>query len=449
MSEPQAKAGPDWTRLEALLESETERLAARLPRSQTLGERARRSQPNGVPMAWMAGLHRHPPIFAVAGQGAWFEDADGHRYLDMNQADLAATLGFAPPPVVEAVTERLAKGSAFLLPTDDGIQACEELARRSGLPYWQFAGSASAANAEALRLARLATGRERVLLFAGKYHGHLDESLGSEGGYLGLPKQAGKDVRQIAFNDLDALRQALAAQDVAALIAEPLLTNCNLVFPNPDFWETARTLCREAGTLLIIDEAHSHSFAFGGLTRAWALTPDILVVGKGLGSGIAFGAYGMTATLGRLMEEKLDVDIGPNGLATGGTTYANPLALTAARAALQHCLRESDYDRVERLGQRLAGGLQGLFDRRGLAWRAPQIGGRSGWVLFPDLPRNAAEAAKSLDPRFVDTRRHFMANRDVWEAVASAGPACSFAHDEADVDRYLEVAEAFLRAALD
>lgn len=438
----------DWERLEALRAAETERLIARLPRSQALWERARRSQPSGVPMSWMAGLYRHPPPFVVRGEGAWFEDADGHRYLDMNQADLAATLGFAPPPVVEAVAARLAEGSAFLLPTDDGIQACEELARRSGLPFWQFAGSASAANAEAMRLARLASGREKIVMFDGKYHGHLDSSLGSDGGYLGLPKSAGQNVLQIPFNDPEALRAALAPKDIAALVAEPLLTNCNLVFPDPGFWEEASKLCREAGTLLILDEAHSHSFAFGGLTRAWSLSPDIMVVGKGIGSGIAFAAYGMSEALGQLMEEHLDVDIGPAGLATGGTTYANPLALTAARAALQHCLKESDYARVERLGRRLAEGLQNLFDRRGLPWRAPQIGGRSGWVLFPELPRNGREAVRSLDPRFVDARRHFMANQDVWEAVASAGPACSFAHGEAEVDRYLDVAESFLKAAL-
>lgn len=439
----------DWERLASLRDGEAERLVARTPRSQALWERAQRSQPSGVPMAWMAGLHRHPPLFVASGEGAWFEDVDGHRYLDMNQADLAATLGFAPKPIVEAVQERAAGGSAFMLPTDDGILATEELARRCGLPFWQFAGSASAANTESLRLARLATGREKVVLFEGKYHGHIDESLGSDGVFLGLPHDAGADIRQIAFNDLDALKAALAPGDVAALIAEPALTNCGLVFPDPGFWADARALCRSAGTLMIMDEAHTHSFAYGGLTRAWALEPDIVTLGKGLGSGIAFAVYGMSKELGSLMTDKLDVDVGPDGLATGGTTYANPIALASARAALQHCLREEDYARTERLGRRLADGLQGLFGRRGLDWRAPQIGGRSGWVLAPDLPRNAVEAAQSLDPRFVDARRHFMANRSVWEAVASAGPACSFAHGDQEVDRYLEVAEAFVRTALD
>jgi len=446
---------PDRRRLEALGGQERDAFLERIPRSAELVGQARAHQPCGVPMAWMAGLYRHPPLYVVEGFGAHFVDADGNRYLDMNQADLFATLGFAPPPVVEAVSRRLAKGSAFLLPVEEGLEACRLLAERSRLPFWQFSGSASAANTEAMRLARLATGRDRVVMFDGKYHGHLDESLGSDGGYLGLPKAAGAAVRQIPFNDLEALRRALAPGDVAALVAEPLLTNCNLVFPDEGFWAEASGLCRAAGALLIVDEAHSHSFAYGGLTRAWGLPADIQVLGKGIGSGIPFAAYGVSEALGQLMEESLDVDIGTlhspsaHGLATGGTTYANPLALVAAAAALSACLREEDYARTERLGMALAEGLDALFQRRGLPWRAPQIGGRSGWVLFPELPRTAAEAAGSLDPRFVETRRHYMANRGIWEAVASAGPACSFMHSAQDVARYLEVAEDFLKAILD
>ena len=116
----------------------------------------------------------------------------------------------------------------------------------------------------------------------------------------------------------------------------------------------------------------------------------------------------------------------------------------AARAALEQCLTPEAYARVDALGQKLAEGLEAIFARRGLAWRAPQIGGRSGWVLGPALPRNTEESRATMDIFFSNTRRVFMANRGIWEALDTAGPACSFAHDEADVDRYLEVAEAFV-----
>jgi glutamate-1-semialdehyde aminotransferase len=400
----------------------------------------------------MAGLYQHPPLFAVDGAGAYFEDADGHRYLDMNQADLSTTLGFAPAPVAQAVAARVQKGSAFLLPTEDGIVTAELLAERVGIPFWQFTGAASGANAEVIRLARLATGRERILMFDGKYHGHIDDVLvgGSDEGpqaeALGLPADVASRADTVPFNDLDALKAALSSGDVACVLAEPMLTNCNVVFPDDGFWRAAEEAIRAAGTLLVIDEAHTHSFAYGGLTRAWDLEPDLVVIGKGLGSGIAFGAYGMRESLARLMEKHLESDPGVMGLATGGTTFANALALAAARAALEQCLTPAAYARTDALGTQLGEGLEAVFERRSLPWRAPHIGGRAGWVLFPELPRNAAESHRSMDALFVNTRRVFMANRGIWEAIDSAGPACSFAHTEAEVNRYLEVAGEFVEA---
>lgn len=443
---------PDRARLARLRARELERFAARTPGSRALLERARASMPSGVPMAWMAGLYRHPPLFAVRGAGAYFEDVDGNRYLDMNQADLAGTLGFAPPAVAAAVQRRAAEGAAFLLPTEDGVVAAELLAVRCGLPYWQFTGSASASNTEAIRIARLATGRERVVVFEGKYHGHIDEGLVAgpeepDDAFVGLPRNVAEATRVVPFNDPDALARALAPGDVACLLAEPMLTNCNLVFPLEGFWAEATRLVRDAGALLVIDEAHTHSFAYGGLARAWNLQPDILVLGKGLGSGIAFGAYGMTAELAALCERHLEGGAGASGgLAVGGTTYGNALALAAARAALEQCLTEEAYAHTALCGAQLGAGLAAAFARHGRAWRAPVIGGRSAWVLLPDLPRNSRESYRSLDRDFVETRRLFMANRGVWEAIWSAGPAASFAHLAEDVDLYLQVADEFLVA---
>ena len=146
------------------------------------------------------------------------------------------------------------------------------------------------------------------------------------------------------------------------------------------------------------------------------------------------------------MEENLEGRPGVLGLATGGTTYANALALAAARAALEQCLTPEAYERTGALGSHLGQGLEAVFEGRSLPWRAPHIGGRAGWVLFSELPRNARESERSMDPLFVNTRRVFMANRGIWEAIDSAGPACSFAHTEADVNRYLAVADEFVQA---
>ncbi len=448
----QDSSGLSLPLLKSLRDREDAEFVRRTPRSRALLERSRDSMPSGVPMAWMAGLYQHAPLFAVEGAGAFFEDADGYRYLDMNQADLSTTLGFAPAPVAEAVAARVQKGGAFLLPIEEGIITAELLAERVGLPFWQFTGAASGANAEVIRLARLATGRERILMFDGKYHGHIDDVLvgrsdeGSKAEALGLPSDVASRAITVPFNDLDALEAALSTGDLACVLAEPMLTNCNVVFPDDRFWNAAQKVIRAAGTLLIMDEAHTHSFAYGGLTRTWRLEPDLVVIGKGLGSGIAFGAYGMTEPLARLMERHLEGQPGVRGLATGGTTYANALALAGARAALEQCLTPEAYARTEALGTLLGQGLEAIFERRSLPWRAPHIGGRAGWVLFPDLPRNAEESERSMDPLFVNTRRVFMANRGIWEAIDSAGPACSFAHSEDNVNRYLEVADDFVQA---
>jgi len=155
--------------------------------------------------------------------------------------------------------------------------------------------------------------------------------------------------------------------------------------------------------------------------------------------------YGVSGEIAEFLESHAAGDDLPEwGVPLGGTTYANAMALTVARAVLEEALTEAGYAQNAQLGARLNGGLQSLFDARGLDWTATGIGGRSGWIVRPTRPRNALEAGDSLNPLFVDTRRVFMANRDVWEAISSAGPAVSFMHTAADVDHYLGVAGEFL-----
>ncbi len=447
--------------LGAMTEIDRERLAAvytreraafehRTRRSAELTARARASMPDGVPMAWMAGLYDHPTIYVSHGDGCRFTDVDGNAYVDFNQADLSASCGFAPPAVLDAIAERAARGLQFLLPVEQGIDATEMLAERYGLPAWQFTLSASGANVEAIRLARHRTGRDVIVVFRGHYHGHLDDTLvtGDEEGARpdlhGLNPGAAADTRLVPFNDLDALERVLSRNAVAVVITEPALTNVGVVQPADGFHAGVRALAREHGALLILDETHTQTAAYGGLTRSLGLEPDVLTLGKSLGGGVPIGAYGMSGDLRDHMESNLDAYGRSQGLATGGTTYANPLSLAAAAATLRHIQTPDAFERTAALGAQLADGIEDAAKRHGLPWRAHRLGGRSGYCLEPELPRNAEDAERSLDHELIDTRRLHMANRGVWEAISSAGPAASFAHDAADVDEYLGVLDLFL-----
>jgi len=440
----------DPLRLTAMRAREDAAFDARIQQSKILLERGRRHMPQGVPMAWMAGLYRFHTIFIAEGAGASFRDVDGNAYLDFNVCDLAMTMGYGPAPIVKATAEQMARGAHFLLATEDSIAVAEDLAARTGMPFWQFTVSASSANTEVLRIARHMTGRQKVLVFGGHYHGHIDETLVSPGAtasvpeLLGLPTEVAARTIIVPFNDLAAAERVLARQDIALVLTEPALTNCNIVLPEPSFHQGLRELTQRYGTLLCIDEAHTFQFAYGGLTKAWDLGSDFMVLGKGLGTGLSFALYGMSEAVSEHLIRYRDVDIGPKGLATGGTTYGSAVSVAAAKAALLEVMTPANYQRVIDLGAQLSDGLEAIFARHCLPWRAFRLGPRAGYCLAPELPRNGTVAAISLDAELIDTRRIFMANRGIWDAVASAGPQASFAHEPADIARYLTAADAFI-----
>ena len=243
-----------------IIDRELETFRKRTPRSAQWLAEAEHMMPGGVPMAWMRSLFRHAPVVAVRGYGPQFVDLDGNSYLDFNACDLAMPAGFAPEPIVRAIQNQALLGNHFLLPITDSIEVCKLLCERFGLPQWQFTLSASGANADALRIARVATGRSTVLIFDGKYHGHLDQTLwsrnehgGMDADLTGLDPTSAKGTDVIPYNDPGALRERLARGDVAAVLVESALTNCGLVQPTPEFVEALNTEVRSAGAVLIVD----------------------------------------------------------------------------------------------------------------------------------------------------------------------------------------------------
>jgi glutamate-1-semialdehyde 2,1-aminomutase len=438
------RLGTIWQREEPLFR-------ARIPRSVELGQAARGSMPNGVPMAWMAGFYRTPPPWVSRGEGATFTDVDGNSYVDFNIGDMSSALGYANPRLTEVIARQAARGVQMFLPDESALHVCEQLTLRFGLPMWQFTTSASTANTEALRVARVATGRPGVLLFGGKYHGMLDETLWSGEGdklepeALGIGAVAPAGLAVVDFNDLHAAERVLSQEQTAAVLTEGVLTNCGTVLPDAGFLAGLREMCTKYATLLVLDETHTQFDVYGGTVTHFGVTPDIVTGGKGIAGGIPIGAYGMTADLGAVVERNLGDETGSvQGMALGGTLFANALSLACAEVVLTELMTPADYDRIEDLGGRLAAGIEARARDRGLDWRASKFGARAGYCLFPDLPRTAREAHLSQDPLFADTRRVFFANRGVWDAISSAGPHASFAHEAADIDRYLGILDDFL-----
>jgi glutamate-1-semialdehyde 2,1-aminomutase len=439
-----AAGGIDRRKLEELTARERESFSAGRPRSMELISRARAHMPNGVPMAWMAS-DNDAPVYVSEGKGSRFRDVDGHEYLDTNIADMSMFCGYAPEPVVRAVSERVRRGTQFLLPTEDAIAVAEDLGRRYGLPGWQFTLSASGANAEAIRVARAATGREAVLFFDGHYHGHFDEATvtldhGEPSPFgSGLPADVTRKVRIVQFNDEPAVRAALEARDVAIVLTEPALTNnLGLQLPEPGFHEALRRATRETGTVLTYDETHTHVIGPGGCTAAWSLEPDMVTIGKAIAGGIPLGAYGMSDQLAGIMERE--------EVATGGTLYGNALSLAAALAVLTQVLTPDAYEHTSGLGAILADGIQKAIADVGLPWTAHRFGPRSGTTFAPSIPANARESRSTFDAEIFRALRLWLANRGVWEALVGAGPTMSVAATEADVDRYLDGYSSFLRA---
>lgn len=444
--------GLDHNRVLALLQSETGLFHRNRPRSAELLARAARVMPDGVPMPWMVWLYDHAPPFVTGGQGSRFTDADGHSYIDFNLADLSNSMGYGDTPVARAIARQAMISVQSLLPSNEAITLSESLADRTGMPFWQYTLSSSAANTEVFRIARTLTGKARIIMFRGGYHGHIDQTMvepGQDGtgapASLGLMPSVARETVPVPFNDLTALRHELARGDVAAVVTEPALTNAALVLPDPGFLAEACRLARAAEALFVLDETHTWQFAYGGMKRQMGLECDFLTLGKGLGSGVALGMYGMNPDIAAGVAAHRDGRLdGRKGIATGGTIYGNPLSATAALTMLEEVQTEGAYLRIAALGARLSDGIESLTAERGLNWRAFRFGPRSGFCVTPDLPRTALEAMPSTNRTANAARRVFMANRGIWDAIWSAGPQVGFSHEPADIDRYLEVAGDFL-----
>ncbi|HEX6663091.1 MAG TPA: aspartate aminotransferase family protein [Gaiellaceae bacterium] len=389
----------------ALLARELARFEREHPRSHELARQAEESLLAGVPMPWMVRWAGGFPIFADEAHGARFRDVDGHDYVDFCLGDTGAMTGHSPEATVRAVANQAGRGITLMLPGEDAIWVSRELARRFGLPRWQFALTATDANRFAIRLARELTQRPKILVFNWCYHGTVDETFATlaggrvvaREGNAGPPVALAETTRVVEWNDPDALRRELAHGDVACVLAEPALTNIGIVLPEPGFHAALRDATREAGTLLIVDETHTICAGPGGYTAAHGLEPDLLTIGKPIGGGIPAAAYGFSAEVADRLEAMLPCDERADIGGIGGTVAANILSFAAMRATLSDVLTDEAFERMISLGERFEAGVADVIARHGLPWHVTRLGCRVEYLFSADRPRNGSEAAAGGD----------------------------------------------------
>jgi len=395
----------DRTRLQSLMQREQKRFVDERPKSKALFDRGKKSLLSGVPMNWMVKWAGAFPPFVREAQGAHFYDVDGHRYIDFCLGDTGAMTGHSPFAAVKAIEEQAKRGITLMLPSEDAVFVAEELQKRFGLTYWQFALTATDANRFSIRLARQITGRPKILVFNWCYHGSVDESFitllpdgttKARRGNFGPPVDPSVTTRAVEFNDVPALEQALSHDDVACVLAEPALTNVGIVHPIAGYHQALREITRKHGALLIIDETHTICAGPGGYTRAENLDPDFLVFGKPIGSGVPGAAYGFTQQVADLIMTKHNLEDCDTG-GIGGTLAGNALSLAAMRATLAKVLTKEAFDRMIPLAERWTAGVQKVINDFGLLWNVTRLGCRAEYLFGPNEPKNGTEAHDAMD----------------------------------------------------
>jgi glutamate-1-semialdehyde 2,1-aminomutase len=440
----------DRNRIKVLVERELAEFETQNPGSRRIHEQATHLV-GGVPMTWMNKWSGGFPLAFREARGNRITDVDGQTRIDFALGDTAAMAGHSPEATAEAIHRRVTQlgGITTMLPTEDAEWVAHELTKRFGLGHWSFTLSATDANRWALRLARLVTGRPKVLVFSYCYHGSVDESfivLDRDGRSVSRPGNVAPSVdprqttRVVEFNDLEALERELSHGDVACVLAEPALTNIGIVLPDPAFHDALRAATRRHGTLLMIDETHTFSAGWGGATTAWGLEPDIVTIGKSIGGGIACGAYGLSDEVmaGLLEALKRGADIIDVG-GVGGTLAGNALSVAAMRATLEQVLTPAAFEHMIALATSFTAGVERALRETKLPWSVNQLGARAEYRFTAPAPRTGGASAEAADEDLDALVHLYMANRGVlitpFHNMALMCPETS----QADVDRHSEL----------
>jgi glutamate-1-semialdehyde 2,1-aminomutase len=442
------------------LEMEIQIYEKRTPRSREAHGRALKRLPLGVASNYRA--YDPYPLFARDGKGGHIHDVDGNEYIDFNLCFGALMAGHCHPAVIRAVERRLGLGTMFGMPHDDEWELAEEICARFPVEMVRFGNSGTEATMHAVRLARAATGRDRIIKMEGGYHGLHDSVLVSlkpkaeEAGDparptqvpagAGVPKAVVQNTLIAPFNDLKAVERLFAENpgEIAAIIIEPIMMNVGILMPQEGYLQGLRELATRNGALLIFDEVKTGAkLARGGACEYFKVKPDIICLAKSIGGGFSLAAFGSRReVMGLIADHKVF---------HGGTYNTNPVAMAAGLATFREVLTPAAYEHVNRLNRKLVDGYQKQVEKTGLQAYVAGAGSNGALMLFSKPLRNYRDWL-TIDS---DLWRHY------WFGMINRGVMCqpywwdeqwtvSVAHTEADIDRHLsafeQVAPALARA---
>ncbi|CAN5189897.1 glutamate-1-semialdehyde 2,1-aminomutase [soil metagenome] len=384
------------------------------------------------------------PFFVRRGEGAYLEDVDGNRYVDWVMSWGPLLFGHADADTVDAVRDAAERGTSFGASTEEEVELAAEIVDAvPSVEKVRLVSSGTEAAMSAIRLARGFTSRDRIVKFAGCYHGHVDALLASAGSgvaTLGLPSTPGvpetvtRDSIVCPFNDVDAAAAAVASygEGLAAIIVEPVAGNMGVVPPEPGYLEALRQLCDLSGALLVFDEVITgFRVARGGAQELYGVTPDLTILGKIVGGGLPLAAFGGRA-------EVMD-RLAPSGdVYQAGTLSGNPLATAAGLAVLRRLRHADVYEELERRAQRLEDGLASHG-------RVQRVGAMATLFMTDRRVRDFADAQRCDTDRYAALFRHLLA-RDVYIAPSQfEAMFVSLAHGDEEIDRTIQAVADFDR----
>ncbi len=445
----------DRPRIAELTAREMAKLEERTPASKGRFERAVKVMPKGVPSSFQ---ENDPwPVYVERGEGTRVWDVDGNEYVDFHNGFGVMCIGHANPTVGAAVKERVDLGTHFAAPTDGSIVVAEELSRRFGQPQWRFTNSGTESTMGAVHLARGATGRDVLLKIEGSYHGHHDsvmvsvypalEELGDRDDPRSAPYGAGYPraltdlTRIVPFNDADALESALNRLEgqVAGLIMEPAMMNINIIPPRDGYLERVRQLTAEHGVKLIFDEVKTGAtISYGGATKRFGVTPDIVTLAKAICGGYPGGAIGMSDEIAEL--------VASGAVHQYGTFNGNPLVMAASQATLTKVLTEDAYPKLEATNEKLKAACREIIDRYGLPAYTEGMGAKGCVIFAPEPLREYRDYLTKVDDELSTLAWLYHMNHGIFMTPGVEEEwTLSLAHSDEDVERYAAAFEAFAR----